>query len=89
MLDYRLLVRVRLPRLVLRLVLLRLNSLQVRNYADAAHDRCWTGPRQPHHRRSHGCLEGLSVLLLSGVWLGHGLFDARYQLRPLHADQTR
>jgi hypothetical protein len=25
----------------------------------------------------------------SGVELGHGLFDARHQLRPLHADQIR
>jgi hypothetical protein len=88
-LDNQLLVHIQLQQLKPRLVLLCADSLQPHEHTNPVDNRRLTKPRQPFYRRLHRRLHRLGLLLLPRIRLCHGLFNARYQLRPLHADQIR
>jgi hypothetical protein len=75
-LDDGVLVHVRLQRLEPRLVLLRANCLQLHKHANLVDDGRLAEPRQPIHGRLNGCFNRLGLLLLPGIGLSNGLFDA-------------
>ena len=87
MLDDRLLVRTWLQRLVPGPVRLCADRIQSHEHTDPLDNGRLTEPRHTLHCRSPCCIDGLGLLLLSGVGPGLGLFDARYQLWLLHADR--